>query len=83
MKTEVLNVTGMTCGGCVANVKKALSALPGVASVAVSLPNNQAEVQFDDSKLGVDQMRGALKSAGYGVGATPEKSVQRGGCCGS
>lgn len=82
MKTEIMNVTGMTCGGCVASVKRALDALPGVESVAVSLPKNQAEVHFDDSKLGVDQMAAALKSAGYGVSATPAGSVKRGGCCG-
>ena len=82
MKTQVLNVTGMTCGSCVANVKHALSALPGVANVAVSLPKNQAEVQFDESKLAVDQMRDALQGAGYGVGAAPAKSERRsGGCC--
>ncbi len=82
MKTEILNVTGMTCGGCVANVKSALDALPGVENVAVSLPKNQAEVHFDDSKLTVDQMAAALKSAGYAVAATPTASAKRGGCCG-
>ena len=81
MKTEVLNVSGMTCGGCVANVKKALGALPGVAGVEVSLPKKQAEVQFDESKLAVDQMRTALQSAGYDVAAAPAKSEHGGGCC--
>jgi copper chaperone CopZ len=41
MKTEVLNVTGMTSGGCVASVKHALTALPGVAGVEVSLPRKR------------------------------------------
>ena len=81
MKTEVLNVTGMTCGGCVASMKNALNALPGVANVAVSLPKKQAEVQFDESKLAVDQMRTALQSAGYDVAAAPAKSEHRGGGC--
>ena len=81
METEILNVTGMTCGGCVANVKKALSALPGVENVEVSLPKHQAEVQFDESKLAVDKMRSALIGAGYGVGAASAKPAQRGGSC--
>jgi copper chaperone CopZ len=81
MKTEVLNVTGMTCGGCVTSVKNALSALPGVANVAVSLPRKQAEVQFDESKLDVGAMRKALQSAGYDVTAAPAQSGHRGGSC--
>ena len=32
-----LNISGMKCGGCVANVEQALQAEAGVESVAVSL----------------------------------------------
>jgi copper chaperone len=81
MKTEVLNVKGMTCGGCEASVKHALTALPGVAGVVVSLPRKQVEVQFDESKLTVDVMQTALRSAGYDVAAAPTTAEHRGGCC--
>ena len=83
MKTEVLNVTGMTCGGCVASVKHALAALPGVADVAVSLPRKQVEVQFDEGKVAVDAMANALRSAGYDVATGPAKAAQHRGCCGT
>jgi copper chaperone CopZ len=83
MKTEILNVTGMTCGGCVASVKHALTALPGVASVAVSLPRKQVEVQFDESRVAVDAMGNALRSAGSDVAATPTRAEHRRGCCGT
>ncbi len=39
-----LAVEGMNCGHCVASVEKAVSALPGVESVSVSLETNSAEV---------------------------------------
>lgn len=81
MKTEVLNVTGMTCGGCVASVKHALTALPGVAGVVVSLPRKQVEIKFDESKLTVDAMRTALQSAGYDIAAAPTRAEHRGGGC--
>jgi copper chaperone len=81
MKTEVLNVTGMTCGGCVASVRRALTALPGIAGVVVSLPRQQAEIQFDESKLTVDAIRTALQRAGYDVAAAPTGAEHRGGCC--
>ena len=81
MKSEVLNVAGMTCGGCVASVKHALAALPGVTGVAVSLPKNQVKIEFDESKITVDAMRSALQSAGYDVAAAPDGARPRGGCC--
>ena len=37
MQTTVLKITGMTCGGCVNGVTKALKAVLGVSDVFVSL----------------------------------------------
>jgi len=81
MKTEVLKVTGMTCDGCVASIRHALTAVPGVADVAVSLPGKQVEVRFDENRLTVDAMRTALQSAGYEVAAAAAKDEHRGRCC--
>lgn len=82
MKTELINVSGMTCGGCVGQVKRALSALSGVSNVDVSLVKNVATVQFDEGRVTPDAMRGAIRAAGYGVSETPAMAPD-GGCCGS
>ena len=82
MKTEVLNVSGMTCGGCVANVTRALSAVPGVSAVDVSLPKQVATVEFDEGRATVDTMRNAVRTAGYDIVAAPVTTAG-GGCCGS
>ncbi len=82
MTTELLNVSGMTCGACVANVMRALSAVPGVSKVDVSLPRNVAEVNFDESRVSVDAMRAAVRVAGYDVVEAPV-TTSRKGCCGS
>lgn len=42
--TTHLKIEGMTCGHCVATVKKALEAVPGVQSAQVSLSERSAEV---------------------------------------
>ena len=44
MTTE-LRIDGMTCGHCVAGVKKALEAVPGVESAEVSLAQGRASVR--------------------------------------
>ncbi len=45
MSTETYTVKGMTCGGCVRHVEKALKATPGVDRVAVDLSSATATVE--------------------------------------
>lgn len=80
MQTEMLKVTGMTCGGCTTKITKALNAIPGVGDVEVSLADGQATVQYDESAASVDQLKMAIKSAGYGVDGIPGQAKR--GCCG-
>lgn len=56
-----LVVTGMRCGHCVAALEKAVSAVPGVESVAVSLESHSAEVVGGRPH----QVIAAIREAGY------------------
>ena len=67
MRTETLKVTGMSCGGCAINVCGALKAVEGVNDAHVSLENKQATVDFDESRTSVEQLKSAIRHAGYGV----------------
>lgn len=60
-----LKVSGMTCGGCVASVKRTLEAVAGVDEAAVDLQTGTAEVTTSDDKLTPDQLVMAVKLAGY------------------
>jgi len=84
MQTELLNVTGMTCGGCTSNVTNALRAIDGVDAVNVSLASGEATVQFDERVTSRDQLQSAVQRAGYGVtsGRTTDSAKPKGGCCG-
>ena len=84
MKTELLKVTGMTCGGCISNVTEALKGVSGVSDVKVSLSAAEATVQYDEKLTSPDQLNSAVKNAGYGVDSdSPGKGRQsKGGCCG-
>ena len=84
MQTETLKVTGMTCGGCTSNVTHALKALNGVGDVNVSLSAGEATVQYDERLTSTDQLKSAVKGAGYGVDTTntAQKPQGKGGCCG-
>lgn len=82
MKTVALDVNGMTCGGCVASVRKTLGALPGIEDVSVSLADRRVDVKYDELRASVHEMRDALRSAGYEVArATAGLDKTRGCCC--
>ena len=84
MQTEQIQVTGMTCSGCTNNVTRALKAIPGVGDVNVSLAAGEATVQYDERRASLEQLKSAVKSAGYGVDVAKGAQSRSGksGCCG-
>ena len=84
MQTEIVKVTGMTCGGCISSVTHALKAVSGVRDVDVSLPAGEATVQFDERLTSPEKLKSAVKGAGYGVDTSSktQEPKGKGGCCG-
>ena len=84
MQTELLKVTGMTCGGCISNVTKALKGVNGVSDVNVSLAAGEATVKYDERLTSPDQLKSAVKDAGYSVDGANATHSHKGksGCCG-
>ena len=58
------DISGMSCAACQARVEKAVSAVPGVESCAVSLLTNSMGVEGNVSEAAVIQ---AVEKAGYGA----------------
>jgi copper chaperone CopZ len=61
----VLAITGMTCAHCVAAVKKALAAVPGVEAAVVTLSPPRAVVACDPSRTTVEMLSKATAEEGY------------------
>ena len=80
MKSEILQVTGMSDSACVTIVTNALKAVPGVEQVSVSRSPDQATVRFDEALATTQQLQDAISLSGYSV--TPAKGACGGGCCG-
>ena len=58
------NITGMSCSACQAHVEKAVSKVPGVESVSVSLLTNSMGVEGSASSEAIVK---AVEDAGYGA----------------
>ncbi|MFZ4518044.1 MAG: heavy metal translocating P-type ATPase [Microthrixaceae bacterium] len=71
-----LRVTGMTCASCASRIEKKLNRLDGVdASVNYAL--GRARVHYDPAAVGMDDLLGAVESAGYS--AEPKSTAGPGG----
>ena len=62
MNTITLSIRGMTCGHCVRAVTGALQAVPGVASVMVSLEEGRARVTGEAAP---ERLIAAVAAEGY------------------
>ena len=62
MTSQTYSVKGMTCGGCVRHVEKALKATPGVTAVKVDLATATAIVEGTAS---FEAMAAQVAEAGY------------------
>lgn len=67
MESAKLNITGMHCMGCVRTVTNALKRVAGVQEVDVSLPENSAQVQFDNEQTSLEELYKTIREAGYDV----------------
>jgi len=72
MTTETYNVTGMTCGHCVASVESELRSVPGVTDVNVNLtPGGTSHVTVtSDAPLTRDDVAAAVDEAGYALASS-------------
>ena len=62
-------VTGMHCGGCVNSVTRAISRVPGVKDVKVSLEKNAATVEYDGAAVAPAAIVAAIVAAGFEASA--------------
>ncbi len=65
MKTE-LKIEGMSCGHCVASVKKALESVSGVSAADVRLSEGAAVVEHGDT-VNQASLIEAVAEEGYGA----------------
>ncbi len=63
----ILPITGMTCANCVATIERNLKRMDGVSQAVVNLSSERATVEFDPTKLVLQDVVGRVQKAGYDV----------------
>lgn len=69
----ILKVDGMTCGGCVRDVRESLERVDGVKAARVDLKRGEATVAFDLSRVKPEALAKAVEKAGYGCRVEPPR----------
>lgn len=65
MTRKTIQVEGMSCQHCKNAVESALANLNGVQAAEVNLDENNVRVEYDDSKVNINQMKDAIEDQGY------------------
>jgi copper chaperone len=65
--TTTLSVPAIHCDHCKSSIEGAVGGLTGVSSAEVSVPEKTVTVAFDESSVGLDDIRVAIEEQGFDV----------------
>jgi copper chaperone len=69
MIEKTLKVPDMSCGHCKAADESELNKLSGVMYSKADVEKGTVEVSFDDGKVSIEDLKGAIEGAGYTLAA--------------
>ena len=72
---QTIPVVGMACAACAANVERTLNSLSGVRSVAVSLPNRSALIEYDPDQVSLETMKREVNAVGFDLVIEADRDV--------
>jgi copper chaperone CopZ len=72
IQTVNLEIKGMTCASCEEHINHSVNQLNGILNVKSSYENENAEIEFDNSKTTIEEIEKAVNSTGYSVINTKE-----------
>ncbi|MBN1531042.1 MAG: heavy-metal-associated domain-containing protein [Spirochaetes bacterium] len=67
MRHTVLSVPEISCNHCKMTIEGAVKGLRGIGSVEADVAGRRVSLDFDESKVTLDEIRGAIEEAGYAV----------------
>ena len=65
MTKTKLKIEGMHCGACATGIQMLLTTTDGVQSASVSYDAKEGEVEFDETKVKLDDVLKSIKELGY------------------
>jgi copper chaperone CopZ len=73
IQTVNLKIKGMTCTSCEEHINHSVNQLNGILNVKSSYENKNTEIEFDNSKTTIEEIKKAVNTTGYTVINIKEK----------
>jgi Cu+-exporting ATPase len=67
MEKKSITITGMTCASCARAVERSVSKVEGIKEANVNFATEKLTFDFDENSANIDQIKNAVKKAGYGI----------------
>ena len=67
IRKVTLKIKGMHCAGCIKAIQSYLSDIDGISKCEVNLANESASIEFDQSKVSIDDIEKAIEDIGYSI----------------
>jgi Cu+-exporting ATPase len=67
VRKVTLKIKGMHCAGCIKAIQSYLSDIDGISKCEVNLANESASIEFDQSKVSINDIEKAIEDIGYSV----------------
>lgn len=68
-------LSGMSCASCAARIDRTLNSQPGVSKATVNFATSSARVEYDNSECTPEQLRQAVRRAGYDMIITEDSDI--------
>ena len=81
MKKVLLKIDGMTCSACSSGLEKYLNKQDGIKQANVNLVMNNANIEYDEQKLTLEQVEKFVEKAGFtriGIDTLEKESKKKG-----
>jgi copper chaperone len=65
MEMKTFTVPNISCGHCKMRIEKTLNGLDGILSASADVKTKAVSVEWDESKLGWNEIKAALNKVGY------------------
>jgi len=75
MKTETLEITGMSCANCAMTIEKGLRTIEGVSHASVNFASEKATVEYEGNGVERSLLEAKVKELGYDVVPPAEAAV--------
>lgn len=65
MKSEILNIEGMTCAACARAVERSAKKVEGVTDANVNFASEKLSITYDEAKTKLEDIQKSVEKAGY------------------